>query len=89
MPPVAAYPGGGGPLRRGGTRPVERRMPEVRQARHCRHCAGSCSGECMLGDGQCIHGWNGKRPREFTWRVLRSRRWWHRVLWGEQPWGGR
>jgi hypothetical protein len=40
----------------------------------------------MLGDGQCIHGWNGKRPREFTWRVLLMRRWWHRVLWGEQPW---
>jgi hypothetical protein len=42
----------------------------------------------MLGDGQCIHGWNGHRPREFTWRVLLQRRWWHRVLWGEQPWGG-
>jgi len=42
----------------------------------------------MLGDGQCIHGWNGHRPRHFTWRVLLMRRWWHRVLWGEQPWGG-
>jgi hypothetical protein len=42
----------------------------------------------MLGDGQCIHGWNGHRPLHFTWRVLLQRRWWHRVLWGEQPWGG-
>jgi hypothetical protein len=63
-------------------------MSEVRQAGHCRHCAGNCGGECLLSDGQCIHGWNGKRPREFTWRVLLNRRWWHRVLWGEQPWGG-
>jgi hypothetical protein len=67
---------------------VERCMSEVRQARHCRHCAGNCRGECMLGDGQCIHGWNGHRPRHFTWRVLLMRRWWHRVLWGDQPWGG-
>jgi hypothetical protein len=36
----------------------------------------------MTGDGQCIHGWNGARPPDFTWRVLLDRRWWHRVLWG-------
>jgi hypothetical protein len=88
-------PAGGAPIMRsaaarpGGRGPVEWRMPEVSQARHCRHCAGDCRGECMVGGGQCIHGWNGKRPRQFTWRVLLSRRWWHRVLWGEQPWGGR
>ena len=62
---------------------VERRMSEVRRARHCRHCAGDGSGECMLGDGQCIHGWNGKRPVPLTWQVLLSRRWWRRVMWGE------
>jgi hypothetical protein len=37
----------------------------------------------LLADGQCIHGWNGKRPRQFTWQVLLTRRWWHRVLWGD------
>jgi hypothetical protein len=59
-------------------------MSGVRQARHCRHCAGDCGGECLLGagEGSCIHGRNGKRPRVFTWQVLLTRRWWHRVLWG-------
>jgi hypothetical protein len=59
-------------------------MSEVRPARHCRHCAGACGGECIRGlpPGQCIHGWNGKRPRVFTWQVLLTRRWWRRVLWG-------
>jgi hypothetical protein len=61
---------------------VERHMPEVRRARHCRHCLGNCPGDCLFDDGQCIHGWNGKRPRGFTWQVLLTRRWWHRVLWG-------
>jgi hypothetical protein len=63
-------------------------MPEVRQPRHCRHClgggcpGGDLPGTCLLGDGQCIHGWNGKRPPGVTWRVVLTRRWWHRVLWG-------
>jgi hypothetical protein len=59
-------------------------MSEVRQARHCRHCAGNCPGDCLIagGGGMCIHGWNGKRPRVFTWQVLLTRRWWRRVLWG-------
>jgi hypothetical protein len=54
-------------------------MPEIR---HCRHCWGDCPGDCLLGEsGQCIHGWNEKRPRQFG-RKLLSRRWWHRVFWG-------
>jgi hypothetical protein len=57
-------------------------MPEVRQPRHCRHCAGDCPGDCLLPDGHCIHGWNGKHPRWFTWQLLLNRRWWRRVLWG-------
>jgi hypothetical protein len=63
-------------------------MPEDRQPRHCRHClGGDCPGgdrpgTCLVGDGQCIHGWNGKRPPEVTWRAMLTRRWWHRVLWG-------
>ena len=58
--------------------PEERRM-----ARHCRHCAGDCPGDCLFGDsGRCIHGWNGKRPRQFTWQLLLTRKWWHRVFWG-------
>jgi hypothetical protein len=57
-------------------------MSESRQPRHCRHCAGDCPGDCLLGDGQCIHGWHEKRPRQFGWRVLLTRRWWDRALWG-------
>ena len=64
-------------------------MPEVRKPAHCRHCPGDgCPGDCLLGDGQCIHGWNGRRPPAFTWRLLLDRRWWHRVLWGQAR-GGR
>lgn len=58
---------------------------EGRRTRHCRHCLGDgCDGGCLIsgGGGQCIHGWNGARPRGVTWRVLLDRRWWHRVLWG-------
>lgn len=59
-------------------------MTEARQPRHCRHCLlGGCRGDCLFPDGQCIHGWNGKRHRVVTWRVVRSRRFWHRVLWGQ------
>ncbi|HET9081173.1 MAG TPA: hypothetical protein VFO01_11755 [Trebonia sp.] len=58
-------------------------MTEGRRLLHCRHCLGDgCAGDCLLSDGQCIHGWNGRRPRELTWLVLLDRRWWHRVLWG-------
>ena len=58
----------------------ERRMPE---ARHCRHCAGDCPGDCLLGEsGRCMHGWNEKRPRQFSWQLLLTRKWWHRVFWG-------
>lgn len=65
-------------------------MREVRRLRHCRHClAAGCSGDCLFPDGQCIHGWNGKRPAGLTWRALLTRRWWHRVLWGDRGlWGG-
>jgi hypothetical protein len=65
-------------------------MPEARPPAHCRHCAGGgCPGDCLLADGQCIHGWNGKRPAQFTWQLLLDRRWWHRVLWGEHREAGR
>jgi hypothetical protein len=63
--------------------PAERRMPEVRKPRHCRHClAEGCRGNCLLSDGTCIHGWNGKRPAAVTWRAVLTRNWWHQVLWG-------
>jgi hypothetical protein len=61
----------------------ERDMTEAGRLRHCRHCLGAgCPGDCLLPDGTCMHGWNGKRPPALTWRVLLTRRWWHRVLWG-------
>ena len=60
-------------------------MPGDGKLRHCRHCLGdNCPGDCLLGDGQCIHGWNGKRPRAVTWQLLLTRRWWYRVLWGPE-----
>jgi hypothetical protein len=71
-----------GAPRAASTSPAERYMPEARQFRHCRHCAGGCPGDCLLGDGQCIHGWNEKRPGQFTWQALLTRRLWDRVLWG-------
>lgn len=52
-------------------------------ARHCRPCLGDCLGDCLLGDtGRCIHGWNEKHPSQFSWRMLLTRGWWHRVFWG-------
>ena len=62
----------------------ERRMPEYR---HCRHCLGDCPGTCLLGDsGRCLHGWNEKRPRQFSWQLLLTREFWdqawHRALRG-------
>ena len=58
-------------------------MSEAGRLRHCRHCLGDgCGGECLFPDGTCMHGWNGHRPRDVTWRIVLSRRWWHRVLWG-------
>jgi len=57
-------------------------MPEASRIRHCRHCAGDCPGDCLLDDMRCIHGWNGKHPRQFRLQQLLTKRWWHRVFWG-------
>jgi hypothetical protein len=58
-------------------------QPVRRQPRHCRHCLlGGCAGDCLVGGGLCIHGWNEKPPRRFYWRLVVTRRWWRRVLWG-------
>jgi EmrB/QacA subfamily drug resistance transporter len=83
MVPAAAMPG-----RKAGQSalPERWRMSEarpVRRARHCRHCAGDCPGDCLLDNGRCIHGWNEKHPRQFTWQALLRRRWWHQVFWGD------
>jgi len=60
-------------------------MPEARDGRprHCRHCTGDCLDTCLIGDsGLCLHGWNDKSRRQFSWQVVLSRKWWHRVFWG-------
>jgi hypothetical protein len=58
-------------------------MPEVRRARHCRHCLlGGCPGACLHEDGSCIHSPNGRYLTGYGWRIVFSRRWWHQVLWG-------
>jgi hypothetical protein len=55
-------------------------MPELR---HCQHCLGDCPGDCLLGNsGRCIHGWNDNHSRQFSWQVILTRKWWHRVFWG-------
>jgi hypothetical protein len=55
-------------------------MPE---RRHCRHCLGDCPGDCLIGDSaRCIHGRNDKRQRQFSWQLILTRKWWHRVFWG-------
>jgi hypothetical protein len=60
-------------------------MPTARhyRRRHCRHCLGNCPGDCLDGDsGWCIHGWNDERPRQFSWQLLLTCKWWHRFFWG-------
>jgi hypothetical protein len=56
-------------------------MPSVR---HCRHCLGDCSGDCLLpGDqGLCIHDRVPRRSAREWLVLLRTRRFWHRVLFG-------
>jgi hypothetical protein len=56
-------------------------MPSVR---HCRHCLGDCSGDCLLpGDqGLCIHNPIPRLPPRAWLSMLRTRRFWHRVLFG-------
>jgi hypothetical protein len=56
-------------------------MPSVR---HCRHCFGDCPGDCLLpGDqGLCIHNPRVRRSARERLLVLRTRRFWHRVLFG-------
>jgi hypothetical protein len=56
-------------------------MPSVR---HCRHCLGECSGSCQLpGDqGLCIHKPVPRRSAREWLYAVRTRRFWHRVLWG-------
>ena len=52
--------------------------------RHCRHCFGACSGNCLLpGDqGLCIHKPVPRRSAREWLFLMRTRRFWHRVLWG-------
>jgi hypothetical protein len=56
-------------------------------ARHCRHCLGDCQGDCLLpgGSGLCIHRPVPRRgPRERA-RLIATRRFWRRLLWGPGP----
>jgi hypothetical protein len=44
---------------------------------------GDCPGNCLLGDsGRCIHGWNEKPSRQFSWQLLLTGRFWRRVFRG-------
>ena len=57
--------------------------------RHCRHCAGNCSGDCLLpGDsGLCIHRPLPRMPLRARLRLIGTRRFWRRLLWGPGPRG--
>jgi hypothetical protein len=57
--------------------------------RHCRHCAGNCPGDCLLpGDsGLCIHHPLPRLPLRVRLRLIGSRRFWRRLLWGPGPRG--
>ena len=57
--------------------------------RHCRHCAGNCSGDCLLpGDsGLCIHRPLPQLPLRVRLRLIGTRRFWRRLLWGPGPRG--
>jgi hypothetical protein len=57
--------------------------------RHCRHCAGNCSGDCLLpGDsGLCIHRPLPGMPLRVRLRLIGTRRFWRRLLWGPGPRG--
>jgi hypothetical protein len=53
-------------------------------ARHCRHCYGDCPGTCLLPGtgGLCIHQPAPKLTPGQRLALLRTRRFWHRVLHG-------
>jgi len=56
-------------------------------ARHCRHCMGACDGDCLLpGDiGLCIHRPLPRRPFRARLRLIGTRQFWRRLLWGPGP----
>jgi hypothetical protein len=52
-------------------------------AGHCRHCYGDCPGTCLLpGGGLCIHKPAPKLTVGQRLVLMRTRRFWHRVLRG-------
>jgi hypothetical protein len=59
-------------------------MPAVR---HCRHCLGACPGTCLLpgGNGLCIHRPLPRQPLRLRLRLIGTRRFWRRLLWGPGP----
>jgi hypothetical protein len=65
---------------------AQRGGPRDWPSAHCRHCTGGHPGACLIGEHRCVHGWNGRHPRAFRWQLVLTRRWWHRVLWGDHGW---
>jgi hypothetical protein len=56
--------------------------------RHCRHCMlGGCNGGCLLpgGSGLCIHRPVPRLPPRDRLRLIATRRFWRRLLWGPGP----
>jgi hypothetical protein len=53
-------------------------------AAHCQHCLGNCGGNCLLQglNGLCIHDPLPRQALRDWPRLVRSRRFWRRFLWG-------
>jgi hypothetical protein len=52
--------------------------------RHCRHCWGPCSGECLIPGRPdlCIHKPSPRLAFRQRMLLLLDRSFWHRVFWG-------
>jgi hypothetical protein len=56
----------------------------TRPGSHCRHCYGNCDGKCLLPgtEGLCIHSPVPRRSARDRVAVMRTRRFWRRLLAG-------
>jgi hypothetical protein len=62
--------------------PGSPRSPGPSPALHCPHCWGNCGGRCLIpGIGGCVHQ-GPKLPGQARLRLIRTRRFWRRVLFG-------
>jgi hypothetical protein len=53
---------------------------------HCRHCYGDCGEGCLLpgGGGLCIHKPVPQRTAGERLALLRTRKFWRTIFWGDR-----